>query len=260
MWKEIIGHFNSYVGGGLIFFCYLSAVIFLFITEKRKERRILFIYMPLIVLFIFLNPLTAILMKKFADEDIYYRLLWILPVTITIGDTLTEVIIRFKGKLKVFLVAGSAILLILGGRLVYTDERYSVAENVYHMPQSVVDICDEIVIPGREIRVVFPTDLLVYIRQYTSLIVMPYGWDDIKTYGESTHSDLREIMDSEVPDAGRLAEEIKKKECHYAVLEEGKVLDGKLTDHGIEEYAHIDGYVIYKNPGMDFTDPYRQDY
>ena len=50
MWDFVVTHFNSYAGWGLIFFYYLAAVIWLLVTEKRKERRILFVYMPLVIL------------------------------------------------------------------------------------------------------------------------------------------------------------------------------------------------------------------
>ena len=44
--------------------------------------------------------------------------------------------------------------------------------------------------------------------------------------------------------------------CHYIVLDEEKPIAGEPESYGLEEYMHIDGYVIYKNTDRDFTDPY----
>ncbi len=255
MWNFVVTHFNSYAGWGLIFFYYLAALIWLFVTEKRKERRILFVYMPLVVLLLFFNPWIARLIIRFSDEEIYYRLLWILPVTVTLAYALTEIVARFKGKLRIALIAAFSVMIMIGGRLVYTDAGYSLAENEYHVPQAVADICDAIVIPGREVRAAFPAEHLVYVRQYTPLVVMPYGWDDIKNYGGASDEVLRDLMEGENTEAEELAERGKATQCHYLILGSDRKLIGDLTDHGFEKYAEIDGYVIYKNPDMDFTVP-----
>ena len=257
MWETVVSHFNSYVGWGIIFILYLAAVIFLFVTEKRKERRILFIYMPLVLLILFFLPPVAKLIEKLADDEIYYRLLWILPVTVTLADTMTEIAIKFKGKMRVILIAAFSVMIMLGGRLIYTDDRFSVAENEYHMPQEVVDICDAVIIPGREVRVAFPSEFLVYVRQYTPLIVMPYGWDDLNYAGEEgSFQRIREILENPTIDAKDMGEAADDFSCHYIVLDEEKPIAGEPESYGLEEYMHIDGYVIYKNTDRDFTDPY----
>ncbi len=255
MWELVVSHFNSYVGWGLIFFFYLAALIWLFVTEKRKERRILFIYMPLVVLILFFLPPVAALIVKYADDDIYYRLLWILPVTVTLADAMTEIALKFKGKVRILVVVVFAVLIMAGGRFIYTDDRYSLAENEYHMPQEVVDICDAVVIPGREVRVAFPSEFLCYVRQYTPLIVMPYGWDDIKMFGEGTDYKLREIINGDVIDAENLAHEGRESTCHYLVVSEDKKIVGDMENFGYEEFAHIDGYVIFKSMELDFFNP-----
>ncbi len=252
MWNLVVSHFKSYAGWGLIFFFYLAALIWLFVTEKRKERRIVFIYMPLILLFLFLNPLSAHIMEKFAGDEIYYRLLWMLPVTITLADAATEIVIKIGGKLKVFAIAAFCALFILGGRLIYTDSRYSIAENEYHVPDDVAEICDRIVIPGREVLAAFPEEMIVYVRQYTALVVMPYGWADTE-YGPIFNTDLMEAMQEEILDLDRIGTEAKEIECHYVIIDDTKESTGSMLDQGFEEYAKVEHYTIYKNPEQYFS-------
>ncbi len=245
MWDLIVNHFSEYIGTGLIFIIYLACVIRMFIIEKRKEYRILFIYMPAVVLVLFLCPIVAKIMQKYADDEIYYRIMWLLPVAVTIAYTVVDLYGRVKGKLKAVVLILSALLIVAGGRLVYTDMEYSIAENEYHVPQTVVDICDETVVPGREIVVAFPADLLVYVRQYTPLIVMPYGYDELKYM--KLRNPLYEQMIAEKPDAEKLFAEAVNMKCHYVVIEEAKEIIGDPEEYGFTEYKHIDGYVLYRN-------------
>ena len=81
MWQLVVNNFREYVGTGFIMVLYLCALVYLLVTEKRKERRIFFVYMPLAVLVIFFNPLSARFFSDSTDENIYFRILWLLPVT-----------------------------------------------------------------------------------------------------------------------------------------------------------------------------------
>lgn len=253
MWDFVVSHFREYIGTGLIFIYYLVCVIRLFITEKRKEYRILFVYMPAIVLLLFFNPLVAKLMATFADDEIYYRIMWLIPVTVTIAYTVVDLFCSLKGKLRIAIPVLSIILLIVGGKLVYLDAEYSLAENEYHVPQSVVDICDELVIPGREVMVAFPTEMLAYVRQYTPLIVMPYGYEELK-YIYQKHDDVMHAqIRSDEPNAEILFTEANNRVCHYVVIDENKEIIGNPEDYGYIEYIHIDGYAIYKSTTADFS-------
>lgn len=251
MWDLVVDHFSEYIGNGLIFIYYLACVVRLLIVEKRKEYRILFIYMPAVVLALFFNPFVAKMMQTYADDEIYYRIMWLIPVSVTIGYTVVDLYCCLRGKVRVIVLVLSAIMIITGGKFIYTDTAYSVAENEYHVPQTVVDICDEIAIPGREICVAFPTEMLVYVRQYTPLIVMPYGYEEIKYY---KHADeLHAQIKADEPIAEKMFGEANKRGCHYVILDENKNIKGTPENYGFYEYKHIDGYVIFRSLTADFN-------
>lgn len=251
MWNFVVEHFKDYIGTGLVFVYYIASVIRMLITEKRREYRILFIYMPAVVLALFFCPPIAKLMQTYADEDTYYRILWILPMTVTIAYTITDLFAKARGKVRIVILALAVVMIVTGGKLIYTDTEYSVAENEYHMPNAVVEICDEIAIPGREIMVAFPTEMLVYVRQYTPLIVMPYGYEELK-YVKHFET-LHEQIEMDEPDAEILFTEAKNRSCHYIVIAESKKIKGSPEDYGFYDYAHIDGYVIYRSLTADFN-------
>lgn len=251
MWEQIVSHFKNYMGGGFILLLYFVCLIWMFIKEERKERRILFIYMPLVVSLIFFNPLMSRLMTKMAEDEIYYRLLWILPVSITLAYSITQICIRLKGVGRAVALGLFVAVLAIGGKFIYDDAEYSVAENEYHLPQAVVDLCDEIAVPGYEVIAAFPKDMLVYVRQYTSLIRMPYGYEEIK-YATMKYVDeiLAEVEAAE-PNAEKLFGNAYQRGVQFIVLSEQQRLDDDPQKHGFEIYKRVDGYIVYKQINLE---------
>ena len=64
MWKEIVVLFREYMGTGLIVIWFVISLLYLWINEKRKELRILFLYTPVILLLLYFNPLFARLVDR----------------------------------------------------------------------------------------------------------------------------------------------------------------------------------------------------
>ena len=56
---EALRLFQEYMGTGLIMIWFLVSLLYLWITEKRKHIRIMFLYVPLLLLLIFFNPFVS---------------------------------------------------------------------------------------------------------------------------------------------------------------------------------------------------------
>lgn len=244
MLKNLLNLFHEYMGTGLITVWFLLSVIYLFVCEKRREIRVMFVYVPILLLVLFFNPFFAGIVYSFLDDEIYYRLLWLLPVTVVTAYTVTDIYGRLRGKKKMCFAALAAILVIVSGSLIYADPHFHMAENIYHVPDSVVDICDAIEVEGREVTAVFPAELLQYVRQYSGTVCMPYGREIIVDRWDNSN-DLYDIMESDVIDAGELASEARNQACVYIVLPEDKKIAGSLTAHDFELFGRTDGYIIY---------------
>ena len=157
---------------------------------------------------------------------------------------------KLRGYLKYVGITAALILFMLSGSLIYRNPYFQKAENVYHVPQSVVDICDAIEVPGREVMAVFPGELLQYVRQYSNLVCMPYG-RNIVVSKWTVQNDLYDVMEQETIDAGELATLAREEQCAYIILPETKTLVGKLEDLEYEEFGRMHGYVIYKDATVD---------
>lgn len=248
MWNTVNYLFRSYMGTGLIVIWFLAALVYLLLTEKRKHIRILFVYVPLILLLFFFNPLFARLVYDNVGDEIYYRILWLIPITVVIAFAAVEIYGKLKEKQRIWFALAAAVLIMISGSYVYNNPYFRKAENLYHVPQSVVEICDAIEVEGREVMAVFPAELLQYVRQYSPVVCMPYGREiTVERWNLLTENPLYDAMEAEEIDAERLAGLAREELCAYVILPEDKKVNGNLNDHDFETFGRVEGYVIYKD-------------
>lgn len=235
--------FRNYMGTGLILILFLLALVYLFLFEDRKPRRILFIYFPILVLLLFFNPLFVNLYVSLDGEETYFRICWLLPYLVVLPYTVVLIVEKQAGKRALYTVLAAAALFVAAGKLVYSNPLYSRAENIYHVPDSVVHICDAIEVPGREVRAVFPEELLLYVRQYSPLVCMPYGREVLM----GVYDEMHEIMELDEIDLKRLLELTGQRECHFIVFREDAEFVGEPAGLDLELFLETDGYIVYRN-------------
>lgn len=238
--------FYNYMGTGLIVIWYLVALIYLFLQEKRRPRRILFVYMPVIVLLLFFNPLFAKLFHMLVGEEIYFRIGWILPIIATIAYCVVIICEKMKGKKAELFAAVCLVLIVVSGKLVYSSSLYSRAENAYHVPDSVVHICDAIVVPGQEVMAAFPIEFLQYVRQYSPMVCMPYGRLVLMGY----YDEFCDAMNSDVIELETLVPMARAARCHYLVFRQEQSIVGQTKEYGWELFLETDGYVVYRDTNI----------
>lgn len=243
----MIDIFQKYMGTGLILIWFVLALVYLYLHEKRKPYRILLIYVPALVLLVFFNPVFHRVFEKLVGDEIYFRLVWLLPIAVVIGYAIVLICNSLKGIKKSIFAVTAVLILIISGKLVYKNPLFTKAENVYHVPQTVVEICDAIEVKGREVMAAFPGEFLLYVRQYSPLVCMPYGRE---VFGY--HDELYGAIMSEKPDVEKLAILAKQALCHYVILQEGKVSEKEMERYSYELFAVIDGYEVYKDNTMYF--------
>ena len=137
-------------------------------------------------------------------------------------------------------------VIMVSGDFIYNNWRYSKAENIYHVPECVVQICDLMHIEGREVMALFPMELMQYVKQYDSGVCMPYGRNVLVADWNIEHS-LYELMEAEVVDATALGEHALQCACVYIVMHKDREMTGNLTDSGYILKATIQDYQIYYN-------------
>lgn len=243
--------FRNYMGTGLTLILFLLALVYLFLFEDRKPRRILFIYLPILVLLLFFNPLFVGLYVSLDGEETYFRICWLLPYLVVLPYTAVLIIEKQAGKKAVCTALAAVALFVTAGKLAYSNPLYSRAENIYHVPDSVAHICDAIEVPGREVMAVFPAELLLYVRQYSPLVCMPYGRDVFM----GVYDEMYEIMESDEIDLKRLLDLTEQRECHFIVFREDAEFVGEVAGADLELYLETDGYLVYRNNAVPLVIP-----
>lgn len=250
MWTDIITIFQKYMGSGFVMIWFLAALIYLFLNEKQKPKRIFLVYMPVIMLLLYFNPLFANLFCRMVGSEIYFRICWLLPVAVVIAYAAVCIQSRLAGRKKILFTAAAAVLIAVSGKLVYSNPLYSRAENIYHVPESVVEICDAIVVPCREVMAVFPAELFLYVRQYEPTVCMPYNREVFGHYDP-----LYYAMEQQTADLEELVPFARERSCHYIILQEEKEILGDPQDFGWELFGRVKGYVIYRDTVVPLVIP-----
>ncbi len=231
----------------------LASAIYITVTEKDMRKKILLGVMPIVIIIGFLLPITKIVYVAAFNEgsDTYYRIMWLIPMYVVEGYAACSLIFSMKDKVRqrIALVVTLVVVAVCGS-LVYLNQYVSVAQNLYHIPQSVVNICDRIAPEEGEdrVRAAFPSDLVHFVRQYDTNILMPYGREMLATQWDY-YNVVYEVMEKpEVIIAKDLLEATRQTKCSYIILSENRKIDYELTDFGLELIDTIDGYHIYADP------------
>ena len=232
-------------------------MIYLWIREKRKYIRVLLLYAPVLLLLIYFNPLFAGLIYGLVGGEIYYRILWLLPMTVVIAYTCICIYGRMAGRgerrANVFALCAAGVIMV-SGSFVYSSPFFSRAENIYHVPDTVVDICDAINVPGREVMAAFPLELVQYVRQYSPVTCMPYGRETTVDRWNYYHP-LRDEMEAEVIEMEKLVPLSREYHCHYVIFRPGTKVRGKPEDYGWVRFGEVDGYTIYRDMEVELIIP-----
>ena len=211
--KDVFRIITQYMGSGFYVIFYVVALVWLFITEKDRIRRLILCYLPLALLLIYLCPVYyRIYVLKLDSHGTYYRNLWLLPMTVTIAYAACRLLAllwqRFLGKkagnkagtvntdatnndatkigaeslgtvLRIISAVIMCVILALCGSFAFGTGTSARAENPYHIPDYCIELCDRMEqdIPGVNVYACVPLEMLFYIRQYDPDINLVYGRD-----------------------------------------------------------------------------------
>lgn len=246
-WNTILQFYKNYIGTGYSFYLYLAALVFLLFWEKRKQTKVILAVSPLVIIALFTFPPFKWLFDVLGlDSETYYRILWLLPMGITIAYAGVKL---FEKYVEAGLVVMCA-LVIFTGSYVYKNPNITKAENGYHIPQMVMNVCD-VILPEEgsdkdRVWAVFPSEFIHYVRQYSDVICMPYGREALVDRW-AFHYPLEELMEAETIETKELSEEVRKNWCEYVILSEHKQFSEPMEDYGFELVDTVNGYRIYRD-------------
>lgn len=229
---------------------FLLALLFLWVTERDKRFRVALVYLVTALCVVFVCPLYVWVGMKI-DAQIYYRVLWSLPMGVLVCYSVVKLMMRFRSVISRGLVFVLALLVIcLNGDLVYTKTLHFKSVNAYHMPQQVIDVAEALRLENYKPIAVLPAELLPFFRQYTADVFTPYGRNILEP-GWSFSNELYDAMegDSAYYDAAEVARCAREEHCVYVVLSCAKQIRGSMEELNYFLFDFVQGYYIY----MDYN-------
>lgn len=247
IFMESLVIFKLYTGLKFLILLFALSWAYLLLTEKDKRIRLMFVYAPLLILLLFLCPLSRKMFVAIGlDGETYYRVLWTIPM----GIVTVYGACKLFGKYKKIGLLLTALMIVLCGDYVYDSPYISRAENEYHIPDEVIAICD-LIKPQKEtshVMVVVPEELVYYVRQYNAAIKMPYGREMIASQWDYYHPVHHAMEETEEIVIADLLKATREAYCQYIVLSPTRLVEGDPADFGLMMIGNIDGYRVYKDP------------
>lgn len=215
------------------FFLYLTALCFLYLLIRKqvKWKSFFGLYACFLILIVF-NPFVIWrVVAALGLDDEYYRFLWLIPVTVLPAYTGTVLVMERK-RMGTGVICFAAVILTIFfcGNTIFARP-FTLIENIYKIPDEVIEICEIIRAdsPEEEPCVAADFDLDVLINQYAPDL------DLILSY--------REIADIRALEAQGDYIDSASKRLYY-VLVAGEEYNYSYSE-GYLDYALIEGQVDY---------------
>lgn len=249
VWAEFV----KFIGGqsGLLhWILYVLALICCAILGK-EERKKLF-WPSVLVLIFFFNPIFYALIGARFLSGVYWRLLWMLPVSFVIAYTVVQLAYRFqKMAVRIGAVILACISIMITGDRIFSAQTYTKKENDYEISQAAIAVSDVVMsrlVDWKEIIIV-PNELLCHVRQYSCSVGLLYGRNFggfITDIGEEEYQVYLEMCKEE-PDVELITRIARDKNCRYIVFNMAfHKVPSDLTAYGYEKVTELEeGYVIY---------------
>lgn len=241
---------KNYTGLRPLLFITAIAWLVLFFKERSKARRIVLVLMPLVMVLAYICPLTYYLFDKVGlDTEIYYRLLWIIPM----GVITVYAIVGFlpdKAWKRILAVLIASLLIMVSGRCIYKSESFYKSQNIYGLPDNTIAVIDYIrsIDDHTVINLLPSSDLITTIRQYDANICMPYGRDMFNP-ALNYYSPVYEAF--EIPERlsfRELIEASRGEDVEYIVVFAARLLEDDPEEAGFEFVGEVNDHLIYRDP------------
>ncbi|MBQ1311281.1 MAG: hypothetical protein IIY55_05460 [Blautia sp.] len=249
--SSFIEIFELYFGGRYIYVllvCLIAALIFL-----RKKTRIsgAFLLFLIVTIICTCNPLAMMFWTKIIKRHIYRRMFWNLSLIVLFSFVVTELLCSKKKWVSVLCAAATVFCLCFFGKSMYFTGNFERTTNPFKIPQNAASIANYLVTEeeGKETRVLAPSGIFCYLRQYSSRIHQLYG-RDIYGYTSPVESEekhrLFACMEAENIDVPYVFPTARSFGCTYIILDMEKPLTADPLKYGYDIAADIGGCRIYK--------------
>lgn len=238
---------NKYFSNGYIGMLLLVSVAFFFFFRSRKRKFVFIVWYSVLYGLFVLNPIIAVILSKLGMDLVHWRVFWFMPAGILICSMFVEVLSYVKSKIfKGVLVVVLCLILCFSGGWMYVRGNFSMATNLYKIPQYILDVCEYI---PENSRIMGDDNVMIWIRTYDATIDMPYGRQMIFFGGYEKQTELRNLWNAEVLDVETLSQKAINYECDYIVYGKTKNVSDSWENYGMKYVGETEYYCVYQVNG-----------
>lgn len=243
--------YKQHFADGPYLVLFMCAIIYIFLDHNAWVKKI-FLGHTLLFSFIYWCPVTAYIIAGYCiGTEVYWRMFWLLPVTIFIAYVFTRLFDHANGLIKKILLFVTIVVLVIDcGSRIYNATYFQPATNPYKLNQAVVDAADLIRAHADEHNVedvgVLPADpFALELREYDAGMRMPYGRDMLRGHNKNKRAlEIYFYMNTSEADAEMLKKYAKKGDYQYLIY--SAVVDQSVfEDVGYTLIGDAYGYNIY---------------
>ena len=249
--------FSLFQGNG--YYLYLAAMCFIWLLVRKQEPWKSFwgLYGAFLLLIVF-NPLIWRVVDLLGLDDEYYRFLWLIPITPLVAYGFTTLIQKISGRaVKLVALAGAVAVIVVSGQSIFSRS-WEPIENIYKIPDEVVEICEIIRADCEKEEPVVASDfdLSVLINQYAPEmdLILSYGEvakiKELDAFGER-HDNPKDrlyyvVTEEYTHDEGFLVHALQEGNVDYIVTHRGTKVREYILQSQCRLIAELDQYCIFR--------------
>ena len=242
----ILSIWNAYWGDGYFQYLLLASGIYLLI-RKWKEKNIRALLMGgLLILFLFVCPITAWIIRKCIGKSVYWRVLWLLPTIPVIAAATADLLKERKWFLRLILTICFLGAVFFSGKDMFSADNYLRVTNNQQISDTVAQICEIVKqhAGGKKIKLATDDFVASYARVYDASIKMPYGRGGQGAANKRAKKLFRLISNGRF--YKKMAVYAKRCKCNYLALsmpDISKIAD--IESKGFVEIGSVGYYRIF---------------
>ncbi len=171
-------NWNKHWGDGLILVLLAVCILILLLRERKNKAAMLLLGYSLILAGLFFFPVSAGIIRKAIGKQVYWRVLWVVPLVPFIALGLSSAVMSGKWKwFRGILAAAATAAVIVTGENAFSVENFERLPNPEQVPEVVVSIDRQIRLRsgGEDVLAAADDYIASYLRVYDPSIKMIYG-------------------------------------------------------------------------------------
>ena len=239
-----VDSYNSFIGIGAYHIIYFLLMLFLFFMEKEKNNRIILCFgvYSLIIIFINLNPVFAKVSEKIIGEAVYWRVWWLIPISLGVSYFLTILITKGKNKTEEVVLTVLAIMIIMvAGTNIYENKDLKKVNNYSKLPDEFVDVIEFLSREDNSYKkLAGPHEFSIYTRVLDGNIILAEGRH---FNGIPKNSIITYINNLDYESINKYCD---NRSVNYIIFNADKEID-ELEFSGFEKIYSNEKYILYYN-------------